>query len=147
MASNAINAWMNIITFLLAQVCRNQICLVTFRPISFLGCDCYPEGSESLQCDENGQCKCKPGFTGLQCSECLTGFEGDQCAKCAPEFYGYPECKDCECINEGSKDQTCDKEGKCSCIDHVDGDKCSVCSEGFYKFPQCQGKRKVELVK
>ena len=84
---------MNIITFPLAQVFRNQICLVTFRLIRFLGCDCNPEGSESLQCDENGQCKCKQGFTGLQCNECLTGLEGDQCDKCASEFFGYPDCK------------------------------------------------------
>ena len=96
---------MNIITFLLAQVFSKQICLVNFRLIRFLGCDCNPEGSESLQCDENGQCKCKAGFTGLQCNECLTGFEGDQCDKCltgfegdkcdkcASEFFGYPDCK------------------------------------------------------
>ena len=40
-----------------------------------------------------GQCKCKPGFTGLTCNECSAGFEGDKCDKCASEFYGYPDCK------------------------------------------------------
>ena len=107
---------------------------------SILGCNCNPEGSEPLQCDENGQCKCKPGFTGLEGIECLTGFEGDQCDKCIAHFYGYPDCKACECNDEGSKDQTCDKEGKCTCNDHVDGDKCSTCNEGYYKFPECLGK-------
>ena len=60
---------------------------------SNLGCNCNVEGSESLQCDKNGQCKCKTGFIGLTCSECNVGFEGDQCDKCAPEFHGYPDCK------------------------------------------------------
>ena len=46
----------------------------------------------------------------------------------------------CECNDEGSKDKTCDKEGKCTCNDHVDGDKCSTCNEGYYKFPECLGK-------
>ena len=59
----------------------------------YLDCNCNTDGSESLQCDENGQCKCKPGFTGLTCNECSTGFEGDQCDKCESEFYGYPDCK------------------------------------------------------
>ena len=50
-----------------------------------------------------------------------------------------------ECNKEGSKDKTCDKEGKCTCNDHVDGDKCATCSEGFYSFPQCLGKRKNKI--
>ena len=117
----------------------NTVCNF-FTNYFFLGCNCNAKGSESLQCDEKGQCKCKPGFTGLECNECMPGFEGDQCDQCATEFYGYPACKACECNDEGSKDKTCDKDGRCTCIDHVDGDKCSTCSEGYYSFPQCQGK-------
>ena len=49
----------------------------------------------------------------------------------------------CECNDEGSKDKTCDEEGRCSCSANVAGDKCSECSEGYSSFPQCLGKRKL----
>ena len=49
--------------------------------LHFIGCECSSEGSESLQCDANGQCTCKPGFDGLKCDEC------------AANYYGYPSCQ------------------------------------------------------
>ena len=112
-----------------------------------LACDCNAEGSESMQCDDKGQCKCKPGFTGSQCDECSQEFEGQKCEKCASTFYGYPDCKACECDVEGSKDKTCDGEGKCTCIENVTGDKCSSCVEGHFMFPKCDGEREISLNK
>ena len=106
-----------------------------------LVCDCSEVGSESLQCDNNGECNCKPGFKGPKCDECSPEFEGDKCEECAPTFYGYPDCTSCECNEQGSKGKTCDTQGKCTCDNNVTGDKCSFCSEGHYSFPQCLGKK------
>ena len=33
-------------------------------------CDCDPEGSESQQCDDSGQCQCKGTVQGKRCDMC-----------------------------------------------------------------------------
>ena len=144
LVQSVINVWKNTSTFQLVQVSYTfAVFEISFvNHLTFvLGCDCNVEGSESLQCDDKGQCKCKPGFTGLKCDECLPEFEGDMCENCASTFYGYPDCKACECNGEGSKDQTCNAEGKCTCNDNVTGDKCDSCIEGHYMFPKCEGEK------
>ena len=44
----------------------------------FSDCNCDVRGTEdgSVDCDENGQCRCKRHATGLRCSACPTGFFG-----------------------------------------------------------------------
>lgn len=44
------------------------------------GCDCNPDGSINLQCNNSGQCPCKPNVT------------GEKCDSCAPGFHGFPKC-------------------------------------------------------
>ena len=44
-------------------------------------CDCNAEGSESLQCDNHGQCTCKPNIT------------GDKCDQSVPGYYNFPDPK------------------------------------------------------
>uniref|UniRef100_A0A3Q3DYJ8 Laminin, gamma 2 n=1 Tax=Hippocampus comes TaxID=109280 RepID=A0A3Q3DYJ8_HIPCM len=42
-------------------------------------CDCDLRGSDSAQCDDNGQCRCRPGFEGPTCQtsrECPACFNG-----------------------------------------------------------------------
>ena len=35
-----------------------------------------------MQCNTNGDCTCKNGFTGSKCDECEYGFGGDKCLPC-----------------------------------------------------------------
>ena len=51
-----------------------------------LECDCQMEGSLDYSCAKiGGQCKCKENIMGRQCTVCKPG------------FFGYPECKECDC--------------------------------------------------
>ena len=48
-------------------------------------CNCTPEYSENLQCNEVGVCSCKPGVDGMKCVECQEKFynltnTGEYCA-------------------------------------------------------------------
>ena len=49
-------------------------------------CECQTEGSIDQNCDKiGGQCPCKDNIIGRQCT------------RCAPDFFGYPDCKQCNC--------------------------------------------------
>lgn len=51
-----------------------------------LPCQCDYDGSLSFECDPfGGQCSCKPNIIGRKCEACKTG------------YYGFPECKPCNC--------------------------------------------------
>ena len=41
------------------------------------------------------------------------------------------------CHAEGSVDNSCDDNGKCSCNNNVVGDKCDQCADGADNFPTC----------
>lgn len=50
-------------------------------------CDCDPQGSYSLKCNEfDGQCHCRPGHGGRRCNECQPNFWGDPRLKCHRKF-------------------------------------------------------------
>ena len=51
-----------------------------------LECNCDMTGSLGYDCAKiGGQCPCKPNVIGRQCT------------RCKPGFFGYPECKQCNC--------------------------------------------------
>lgn len=51
-----------------------------------LRCRCNTEGSNGFSCKAyGGQCSCKPNVIGRQCTECKAG------------YYGFPNCKKCQC--------------------------------------------------
>jgi laminin alpha 3/5 len=51
-----------------------------------LECNCDMTGSVGYDCAKiGGQCPCKPNVIGRQCT------------KCKPGFFGYPDCKQCNC--------------------------------------------------
>ena len=63
--------------------CMQSLVTLTseFTKTSF-ECHCDKRGSTSLECDRiGGQCKCRPGVVGRNCSRCQTG------------EYNFPFCK------------------------------------------------------
>ncbi|KAL5291286.1 epi-1 family protein [Megaselia abdita] len=90
-----------------------------------LQCNCNYEGSNSFECDPyGGQCQCKANIIGRQCDACKTG------------FYGFPDCKPCNCPSTA----LCEKNtGECICPRHVTGEKCDKCEPYTYGFHQIIG--------
>lgn len=75
-------------------------------------CNCDPQGSVSAFCHEaTGQCECVPGASGRQCSHCLPG------------FWGFPQCRRCQCNGHS---EYCDPQsGVCQgCRDFTAGHHC-----------------------
>ncbi|KAJ8257343.1 hypothetical protein GJAV_G00184600 [Gymnothorax javanicus] len=62
-------------------------------------CNCSRPGiiAPDISCDSNsGQCRCKSNIIGRRCD------------RCAPGFYGYPNCRQCECSEAGTESNVCD---------------------------------------
>lgn len=88
-------------------------------------CNCDLTGSRNLQCNNQGQCLCKPGVTGKQCDHC------------AANYYDFTSqgCRPCGCNIAGSigNNPTCDPvTGVCRCKDNVEGQRCERCKPGFF---------------
>ena len=54
----------------------------------YLDCDCDPNGSKSLQCDNDGNCQCKEGL-----NISTDPKDGGKCDSCVQDYYGFPNCK------------------------------------------------------
>ena len=110
-------------------------------------CDCK-SGSVDNLCDSNGVCRCGENFSGNKCDSCQVGyFNYPSCTSMFfSRFCNLTEflifCSECECNEDGSVDERCDDEGKCSCKSNVIGDKCSECQPDHYDYPRCEGKEK-----
>ncbi|XP_017779043.1 PREDICTED: laminin subunit alpha isoform X2 [Nicrophorus vespilloides] len=90
-------------------------------------CDCdkfYSTGD----CEEgSGRCTCRPEYQTPNCDSCSFG------------YYGYPECKSCECYLNGTLNLQCEQEeGTCNCKNNFGGSTCGECADEFYNFPECE---------
>lgn len=52
----------------------------------------------------------------LLAPRCKNNVVGRQCDRCAPGFYGYPNCRSCDCNEAGTEEEVCDSfTGQCLC--------------------------------
>lgn len=102
-------------------LCRDAtFSLTTHYNNRALPCQCDIEGTTSFECEKfGGQCPCKPNIIGRRCETCKTG------------FYGFPDCKPCNCPSTA----ICEPErGECICPSKVTGEKCDQCEVGTYGY-------------
>ncbi|XP_038208329.1 agrin-like isoform X2 [Zerene cesonia] len=87
-------------------------------------CGCHRLGSETEQCDSEGQCVCRPGVGGQKCDRCEPGYWG------LPRIgTGHAGCIPCGCSAFGSVREDCEQmTGRCVCKPGIQGQKCTVCS-------------------
>ncbi|XP_037396843.1 laminin subunit alpha-5 isoform X2 [Pygocentrus nattereri] len=87
-------------------------------------CNCSRPGvtAQDINCDTNsGQCRCKTNIIGRQCDRCALG------------FYGYPNCRPCDCNEAGTELNVCDSiTGQCLCKENVEGSRCDQCKLGTF---------------
>uniref|UniRef100_H3CDM0 Laminin, alpha 5 n=1 Tax=Tetraodon nigroviridis TaxID=99883 RepID=H3CDM0_TETNG len=87
-------------------------------------CNCSYPGVvlPDVNCDRvSGQCRCKNNIVGRQCD------------RCAPGFYGYPNCRPCNCNEAGTEEEVCDfVTGQCLCKENVQGSRCDQCKVGTF---------------
>ena len=89
----------------------------------YLGCTCDPQGTLKGNCFSNGPCECKEGYAQPRCDTCLKG------------FFGFPDCKPCNCFYPGkSRSNVCNiANGQCDCRqDGSSGRQCSPCGPGEF---------------
>ncbi|XP_030765960.1 laminin subunit alpha [Sitophilus oryzae] len=108
--------------------CRDSVFSITAsHNTGALPCQCDYAGSVSFECEKfGGQCPCKDNIIGRQCTACKTG------------YFGFPDCRPCNCPSTAY----CQPEtGKCICPPHVIGAKCEECEPrtfGYDKLIGCE---------
>lgn len=88
-------------------------------------CACDSVGSLHNRCDkQSGQCMCRE-----------KGIYGRQCNQCQPGFWGFPDCRVCQCNDHAN---ICDQQtGSCiECRDLTTGHYCDRCQDGYYGDPR-----------
>lgn len=111
-----------------AGFCRDSVFSITAAHNSgALTCQCDYSGSLSFECEKfGGQCKCKDHIIGRRCEACKTG------------YYGFPNCKPCNCPSTAYCEPST---GQCICPTHVTGEKCDQCEQltfGYDPIIGCQ---------
>ncbi|XP_024894457.1 laminin subunit alpha-3 isoform X3 [Pteropus alecto] len=111
-----------------SRFCKNSArSLAALYHKGALPCECHPTGAINHHCSpEGGQCPCRPGVIGRQCTRCQMG------------YYGFPHCKPCNCGRRLCEEMT----GKCLCPPLTVRPQCEVCethSFSFHPLAGCEG--------
>uniref|UniRef100_A0A8C9XY05 Laminin, beta 1b n=1 Tax=Sander lucioperca TaxID=283035 RepID=A0A8C9XY05_SANLU len=111
----------------LTDICSDYIFSVSallHKGWQTFSCQCDPQGSLSAVCEPSGgQCECVPGATGRQCSHCLPG------------FWGFPQCRPCQC--NGHSEYCHPQTGECQgCRDFTTGHHCERCLDSYHGNPE-----------
>ncbi|ALC44510.1 LanA [Drosophila busckii] len=114
------------ITHNASEFCKNAVFSLTADYNSgALSCNCDYEGSTSFECHPfGGQCQCRNNVIGRQCTACRT------------DYYGFPDCKKCDCPSIAMCDANT---GECKCPPNVEGALCDKCAPNTYGFHQVIG--------
>nr|XP_014344203.1 PREDICTED: laminin subunit alpha-5 [Latimeria chalumnae] len=96
-----------------SSFCRDSaISLSVFYNNGAQPCTCHEAGALSSSCEAfGGQCSCKPNVIGRSCSRCATG------------YWGFPNCRTCNCGARLCSEVT----GQCICPPHTVKPECMVC--------------------
>jgi len=100
----------------------------SYRLPTHLACQCDYFYSTGHCEEETGNCECRAAFQPPNCDSCAYG------------YYGYPNCRECECNLNGTNGYHCEAESgqRCPCKINFAGDYCKQCAEGYYGFPECK---------
>ena len=97
--------------------------------VQFSACQCDVFYSTGNCAEGSGQCECRPEYLSPNCDQCSFG------------YYGYPECRPCDCHLNGTRDNVCEVGGgQCPCKYNYAGNNCDRCAPGFFNFPECKRK-------
>lgn len=110
--------------------CKSDVWMTNVYPPFFksniTACNCDYHFSTGNCAEGSGQCECRPEFLPPYCDQCSFG------------YYGYPDCRPCDCHVNGTRDNVCEVGGgQCPCKRNYAGNNCDRCAEGFYNFPEC----------
>nr|AAA28662.1 laminin A chain [Drosophila melanogaster] len=105
-----------------------------------------PKGKHWNETDVCSPCQCDYFFSTGHCEEetgnceCRAAFQPPSCDSCAYGYYGYPNCRECECNLNGTNGYHCEAESgqQCPCKINFAGAYCKQCAEGYYGFPECK---------
>ncbi|KAF7271317.1 hypothetical protein GWI33_015789 [Rhynchophorus ferrugineus] len=106
--------------------CRDSVFSITAaHNTGALSCQCDYAGSISFECEKfGGQCPCKENIIGRQCTACKTG------------YFGFPDCRPCNCPSSAYCEPNT---GKCVCPPRVTGEKCDQCEPLTYGYDSLIG--------
>ncbi|KAM8862639.1 laminin subunit alpha-5 isoform 2-T2 [Spinachia spinachia] len=96
-----------------SQFCLGSaVSLSAFFNNGAMPCACHEVGAESDTCEQfGGQCRCRPNVIGRDCSMCATG------------FWGFPNCRPCNCGTRLCEPVT----GDCICPPRTVLPECTQC--------------------